>query len=98
MLVWPLAPGAALVTRDPDPDDHAAGAWLDRLTTMPQLLTRLCECYGYAPADEDPRDHPEHYWGCPAGELTYWCTRHPQAVADWLWPYLAGSSPPPPPR
>ena len=79
-------------------EDCLTDAWLDSRTTMQQLIATLCECYGYAPANEDPRDVPEHYWGCPAGRLIYWTTRHPQAVLEWVQPYLAGAQPPVPPR
>lgn len=71
---------------------------LDRVPDLESLLAMICECYGFAPADEDPADHPEHYWGCPAGEFLYWATRRPQAVVDWAARYVAGAAPPPPPR
>lgn len=77
-------------------DDVAA--YLDRVGSLPEFFETVCECWGLAPADEDPADFPEHYWGCPAGEFAYWCSRHPHAVLDWLEPFLQGTPPTPPLR
>ena len=76
----------------PTPD---AGAPLDRLTSVEDILKLLCACARYGQPSIFGGGTDWHAATCPAGIFEYWTTRHPDAVAEWLAPYREGERSPP---